>query len=184
MRTVISGLLLAAAAAIAPSASFAEDVSLPKAEPGQCVVELRNPHCAPQPHAAKADAPDVLKSVERIVKAYSSGNLPEYESLLDEDCSYLDHERNKMISGKARVIEHLKQSFAKHAPNGTQPLVSYTVDQPYIKVLGETAVVTYRAFEEIGGATPMHAEGLITKIFRKSGDTWKQQYDSSSWHAK
>lgn len=184
MRTVIAGLLLAAAALNAGPACHSEEIAKPAGGPPACVVELRNPHAAPQPHAAKSDAPDVLKTVERIVKAYSSGNLPEYESLLDDDCSYLDHERNKMITGKAKVVDHLKESFAKHAPHGPQPLVSYTVDQPYIKVLGETAVVTYRAFEEIGGATPMHAEGLITKIFRKSGDTWKQQYDSSSWHAK
>jgi hypothetical protein len=152
---------------------------------GQCIVETHNPHAAPQPHSLKADAPEVLKTLEKIVRAYSHGDLNGYEAYLDNDCSYYDQERDKMITGKANVLEHLKEAFVKHGTNGSQPLLSYTIDQPYVKVLGHTAVVTYRAFEEIGGKSPMHAEGLITKIFVKDGnDDWKQQYDSSSWHAK
>lgn len=155
-----------------------------KSPPSGCVIETHNPHAAPQPHSPKAEAPEILNTVEHIVKAYSSGDLKSYEALLDNDCSYFDHEHNKMIAGKSHVVEYLKESFARHAENGAQPLLAYTIDQPYVKVLGPTAVVTYRAFEEIGGANPMHAEGLITKIFVKTQDGWKQQYDSSSWHSK
>jgi ketosteroid isomerase-like protein len=157
-----------------------------KKEPApECVVETHNPHAAPEPQALKAEAPEILNLVERIVKAYSAGNLKDYEALLDKDCSYFDYERNSMIQGKAQVIEYLKESFAKHAPAGSQPLLAYTIDQPYIKVLRDRAVVTYRAFEKIGGSKPMDAEGVITKIFVKTDDNgWKQQYDSSSWHAK
>jgi ketosteroid isomerase-like protein len=161
-----------------------EEKSGQSCEPGKCVVETHNPHAAPQPHSPKADAPEVLNTVERVVKAYSSGDIKSYEALLDNDCTYFDHERNKMITGKANVVEHLKESFTKHAPNGSQPLLAYTIDEPYIKVTGNTAVVTYRAFQQIGGSNPMHAEGLITKIFVRSQDGWKQQHDSSSWHAK
>jgi ketosteroid isomerase-like protein len=182
-----SGLMFVACSLVLSgnAGANADEPKQPKTDAAPaCIVETLNPHAVPEPHAAKAEAPDVLNTVERIVKAYSSGNLKDYEALLDNDCSYFDHERNVMIQGKANVVEHLKESFAKHAPIGTQPLLSYTIDQPYIKVLGDRAVVTYRAFQKIGGSNPMDAEGLITKIFVKDQKGWKQQYDSSSWHAK
>jgi hypothetical protein len=157
------------------------DAALMKCEKGHCVISTLNPHAAAQPHAPKAEAPDVLKTLEQIVKAYSSGDLETYQSLLDNECTYFDQDNHKMIVGKPQVIEHLKASFAKHAPSGAQPLLSYTIDQPYVKVSGKMAVVTYRAFEEIGGAKPLKAHGLISKVFIKDGNGWKQQHDSSWW---
>lgn len=183
MRTTfLATFILLSSACLPASAESAQSANTTAA--GQCVVQTHNPHAAAQPHSPKADAPDVLSTLEKIVKAYSNGDLVGYEALLDDDCSYYDPEHDKMIVGKANVVEYLRQTYSKHGANGSQPLLSYTIDQPYVKVLGHRAVVTYRAFQEIGGKSPMHAEGLITKIFIKQGDGWKQQYDSSSWHAK
>lgn len=103
MRTTF--YLLAAVLTI-NTASAAEGDKAVNCTQRHCVVETPNPHAAPQPHAAKADAPAVLNTLERIVKAYSSGNLPEYEWLLDEDCSYFYQERKQMIVARAKVVDH------------------------------------------------------------------------------
>ena len=180
--TALAILTTFCAAFAANAGDQKEEPAAMKCENGQCIISTVSPHAAPQPHSPKAEAPDVLKTLEKIVKAYSSGDLKTYEVLLDNDCTYYDPEHKKEIVGKPQVVEHLKNSFERHAPNGPEPLLSYTIDQPYIKVAGKMAVVTYHAAEEIGGAKHHHASGMITKIFIRDGEEWKQQHDHSIWH--
>jgi len=78
-----------------------------------------------------------------------------------------------MIEGKSAIVDSLKQLFASHAKGGSEPLGSFTVDQPYIKVTGDMAVATFWGVQETGGSTPRKAQGLVTYVFAKLDGAWK-----------
>jgi len=150
-------------------------------QPAQCKIEFIKPHSAPEPHAPYPDAPAVLDTLEKMINAYARGDLSAYEKLLDDDCTAIDEKSDKMIKGKQAVLADLKDQFARHAPEGSQPLLSYTVDQPYVKVTGNMAVVVYHAVEQIGGKHPEKAEAYMTDVFVKADDKWKKVHERGQW---
>jgi ketosteroid isomerase-like protein len=122
---------------------------------------------------AVAEAPQVEAILQSMIKAYGEGDLTAYAKFLDEKCSRLDERSKKMIEGKSAIVANLKELFASHAKGGSEPLVSFTVDQPYIKVTGDMAVATFWGVQETGGSTPSKAQGLVTYVFAKLDGVWK-----------
>lgn len=133
------------------------------------------------PHTCCAESEKVLEVLQTLVKAYSSGDLKTYEEYLDEHCTTFCENTHKFISGKANVLNDMKTKFEKYAPGGPTPLVSFTIDQPYAKVTGDTAVVTFIAFREIGGKHPYKEKSSVTDVFVKHNGTWKKLHYRGAW---
>ena len=126
------------------------------------------------PHACCAESQKVLEILQKLVTAYSQGDLKTYEAYLDDHCTMFDEGTKKFISGKDQILDELKTSFAEHAPGGSKPLKSLTIDQPYAKVTGDTCVVTFFATKDIGGEHPHIERAHVTDIFVKRADGWKK----------
>ena len=128
-----------------------------------------NPYSATEsPRTEDQEVIDVLRAMG---KAYASGDIPGYIKHLDEHCSVFDEGQNRMVEGKEAVVVALKQKFAQRSQTGSDHIVSYTIDQPYVKVTGETAVVTYSVIEKVSGQHERTLKGLMSDVFKKKTDT-------------
>jgi ketosteroid isomerase-like protein len=136
------------------------------------------PYTSAEIDASQTEAQDVINVLRIMGKAYARGDIAEYIRHLADDCSVFDEHKNQMVHGKEAVIAALKQIFAKHSH---ERILSYTIDQPYVKVNGKTAVATYRAIEEIGGQHPRKMQGLMNDVFEKEDGHWMKKYQRAVW---
>ncbi len=143
------------------------------------LVRCINPHEALEMHSPKPEAPDVLKAAVALASAYGRGKLDRYGDLISDDCSLYDEHEGKTVSGREAILKRLKLDFQRDTAGGRQ-IVAYTIDSPYIKVLGGTAVVTYKAVKSIQGKLLEDEQTFVTEMFVKEGDNWKLTY----WRAK
>lgn len=134
-------------------------------------------------HATCEESKKVIDILQKLVSAYSAGDIDTYEKYLDDKCMVFDEGTHKVISGKANVLKELKGHFTEHAPNGTKPLKSFHIDQPFAKVsdAGDTCVVTFVATKEVGGSNPHKERANVTDIFVKRGSDWKKLHWQGSW---
>lgn len=161
--------------------AFAVEVGGPKTTPQQSkTCEQMQISCV-DPHACCPESKKVIDTLNLLVKAYSSGDLKTYEEYLDDNCTTFDESTHRLVSGKQHVLNELKEKFAKHGPQGEQPLKSFTIDQPFAKVEGDTCVVSFFAYRELGGAHPVKQKSFITDVFVKHGDKWKKLHYRGSW---
>jgi hypothetical protein len=124
-----------------------------------------------------------LEVLQKLITAYSTGDLTTYEKYLDDKCMVVDNTDHKVISGKPAILERLKSDFAAHAPGGASPLVSFHIDQPFAKVSdkGDTCVVTFVATKEVGGSNPHTERANVTDIFVKRDGDWKKLHWQGNW---
>lgn len=139
-------------------------------------------HCT-DPHACCEESKKVLDILEKLVTAYSAGDIQAYEKYLDDKCIVFDEGTHKVISGKANVLKTLRDHFSEHAPGGSKPLKSFQIDQPFAKVsdTGDTCVVTFVATKDVGGSNPHKERANVTDIFVKRGTEWKKLHWQGSW---
>ncbi len=179
-RTTIHLASLSAALSVMSFAipAFAIDASQFDAKPvgeGECKVKCHSPHAA-CPESAK-----VIETLQLLVKAYTAGDLKTYEEYLDDNCTTFQEDTHKLVSGKENVLSNLKESFAANKPDGEHPLLSFTIDMPYAKVTGDTAVVTFVAYRSVGGAHPTREKSNITDVFVKKDGKWKKLHYRGRW---
>jgi len=140
-----------------------------------------NPYTAQDPHSARTEAQDVIDVLQVMGKAYACGDIAEYIKHLDNNCSVYDEEKNRMVQGKEAVIAALTQKFARNSKSGSDRIVSYTIDQPYVKVNGQMAVVTYRVIEKVAGQHPRTLEGSMSDVFQKEDGQWMKVHQRAVW---
>lgn len=145
------------------------------------VIKVVEPYASSAAESSNAATQDVIDVLQTMGKAYASGNIAEYIKHLADQCSVFDEHKNKMIHGKEAVIAALKEKFATHSLTGSEQIISYTIIQPYVKVNGNTAVVSYRAIEEVGGSNPRKLQGAMTDVFEKQDGHWMKVHQSAVW---
>jgi ketosteroid isomerase-like protein len=171
---VVAVLAIAAFVAVVPA--LADPVTEP--EP---VIQVTKPMDTADAASSQGEAQEVIDVLQTMGKAYARGDIAGYIEHLDDNCSVYDEHKNKMVEGKQSVITALKQLFAKRSEPGADRIVSYTIDQPYVKVTGDTAVVTYRALEVIGGGHPRKMQGAMSDVFKKEDGHWMKVHQRAVW---
>jgi hypothetical protein len=137
-------------------------------------------HCV-EPSTACSESEQVVETLKAMIKALTTGDLNAYESYLDEGCTTFDERTKKLIVGKQAVIEDMKAKFQRYGPDGVTPLLSYTIDHPYARVTGDTAVVTFVAMRELGGPHPVKEKSHVTDVFVKHDGKWKKLHYRGMW---
>ncbi|CAN5507184.1 hypothetical protein BH10CYA1_BH10CYA1_40240 [soil metagenome] len=140
-----------------------------------------NPYTAQEPHSPRTEAEDVIDVLQVMGKAYASGDIAEYIKHLDNNCSVYDEEKNRMVQGKEAVIAALTEKFTQNSKSGSDRIVSYTIDQPYVKVNGQMAVVTYRVIEKVAGKHQRTLEGSMSDVFQKEDGQWMKVHQRAVW---
>ena len=134
-----------------------------------------------QPNAACEESKKVIKTLMIISKAYSHGDFKTFGEYLDDEVTILDKKSKEVISGKENVLKDVKQRW-KDAHKGPKPVISYTIEHPYAKGMGDTAVVTFKAIKVIGGESkPRTYISKSTDIFVKKDGQWKKLHYISDW---
>ncbi len=146
----------------------------------QSIVQCINPHEAAEMHAPKPEAPAVLRLVKALAETYSKGDLERMSSYFADDVAFFDEEANKTLTGKEAVLKRLQADFKKDTGGG-KTIILYTIDSPYIKVLGNTAVVTYRAVKSVQGSKLQKHQAFVTEMFVKDGERWKLAHLRGKW---
>ena len=175
------GLILLTQMAVG-SAALAEESrksvadSLPATGASTSTVSLS--HCqinCIDPHPACSESAKVIETVKLMYKAFSEKDVDTLSKYLDEDCTTFDESTQKLIKGKQAVLEDIKSRIAKMEDEDS-PLLSYTIDNPYAEVNGDTAVVSFTAIKKLGGKDPHTLESHCTDIFKKEGDRWVRMH--------
>ena len=137
-------------------------------------------HCL-SPHAACEESKVVIDTLMKVSKTYSQGDFDGFGKFLDDDVTVFDDRKKKLIVGKEAVLDYVKKRW-KDAHVGPNPVLSYTIEHPYAKVNGDTAVVTFKAIKVIGGTqNPGTYESKSTDIFVKKHGEWKKLHYVSHW---
>lgn len=134
-----------------------------------------------EPYAACAESEKVIETLNLMLKLIVKGDLDSYQDYLADGCTTFDEGTKKLIAGREAVIADLKRKIEEWAPTGESPLLSYTIDRPYAKVTGNTAVVTFKAVKEFGGKHPVKMEAQVTDVFIKEGEKWKKLHFRARW---
>jgi ketosteroid isomerase-like protein len=176
--------LLMVAGLLSSTAAFAHDAK--SASSKKAVVQQKTHIChvkCSDPHAACDESKKVLEILEKLISAYSAGDVDTYEKYLDDQCMVIDEANKQVISGKANVLNRLRDHFTQHSPSGDSPLVSFHIDQPYAKVneKGDSCVVTFVATKRVGGSKPHTERANVTDIFVKRGSDWKKLHWQGKW---
>jgi len=133
------------------------------------------------PHAACSESEKVIEALKSMYSDILKGDMDGYASYLDDDCTTFDEGTKKLISGKKAVVDAMRQRLIEHGKDSESPLVKFTIDQPYAKVTGDTAVVTFVARKSFGGKKPQELESRCTDIFIKKDNRWKKVHYRSNW---
>ena len=133
------------------------------------------------PHAACSDSEHVLDTLKILFTAYSKHDIATASEYMDADCTTFDEGTKTLITGRKAVLADLKQKLEQAETNTDSPLLSYTIEHPYAKVMGNTAVASFVAHRELGGEHPKKLEAHCTDIFVKEDGKWKLLHYRRSW---
>jgi len=131
------------------------------------------------PHPACSEAARVIDTLNTLTQLINDGKFDAMGEYFDEGVSAYNGDTKKMIIGKEAVLADIKSRYETHLKG--EHLVSYTIDQPYAKVTGNRAVVTFVAKKIISGSHPVSMESHSTEVFVKDGDKWKTLHYRGAW---
>ncbi|QQR57366.1 MAG: nuclear transport factor 2 family protein [Candidatus Melainabacteria bacterium] len=121
----------------------------------------------------------VLKATTRAVAEKDYVELAKY---LDENCTTYDVCTKKTVVGRENIIANVKAKIAAEEKRLKVPAIAFTIDQPFAKITGDKAVVTFVLKKEVGGANPAVFESHVTDVFVKRDGDWKKlHYCGGDW---
>ncbi len=141
----------------------------------ECEVSIVNPH------AACIESEKVIDTLKHMAALLAKGDIEAYSEYLADGCTTFDEETHKLIAGKEAVIADLKKRLYTAAPDGKEPVLTLTIEEPYAKVNGDVAVVTFKAIKELGGSHPDKEEVHATDVFVKHGEKWQKLHFRGKW---
>ena len=127
------------------------------------------------------DAKVILKILEEMATACIHQNIETIAKHMHDDVTSINERTKVVLSGKEKVIEHIEAVFKQYSPEGTTPLISYRISQPFIHVHGKEAIATYTGIAKIGGLHPTELRSRISEVFVKDSDSWKSIHYKSRW---
>lgn len=181
VRNLRLGTLLAAAVttfcclSVPAAETSKEPVATPAAAGEECKISCVNPH------AACSESTKVIETLEYMTSLLAKGDLKTYSEYLADGCTTFDEGTHKLIVGKEAVLADMQKRLLEIAPDGKEPILTLTIVEPYAKVTGDVAVVTFRAVKEVGGPHPDKEEVQATDVFVKHGDKWQKLHFRGVW---
>lgn len=185
----VCGLVAALSFALAPVAfaqtAAGDSASKAQAESiGEAHAHVHKRIChvsCTDPHAACEESQKVIDTLNLLCKSLSEGDFDTVSQYLSADVTTVDDKTNKTIYGHDAVLADMKQRYEKSLEATEGGSITYTIEQPYAKVMGNTATVTFIARKTLNGKNPVSYESHSTDIFVKEGDKWKKLHYRGAW---
>jgi ketosteroid isomerase-like protein len=133
------------------------------------------------PHPACAESARVIKTLKHMAELLSRGDFKAYSEYLADGCTTFDEGTGKLIVGKEAVLADMKKRITDNNPDGREHMLTLTIEDPYAKVTGDVAVVTFKAIKQVGGAHPEKEEISATDVFVKRGNKWQKLHFRGEW---
>lgn len=176
MHPIVISIILISSCQIAFMAS---SLAAPK-QALECSVEYIQPHIMPEPHAPKPEGPKVLETVKKLSKERCEGNQDLLPAFINDDCTVVD-DSGRLSVGKKAVIDHFNTDFKHVTANGRSRISELGIFDPFVKVRGNSAVVTYKAVRTVAGEKPHKEEAMMTEVFEKKADQWLLVHSRGKW---
>lgn len=116
----------------------------------------------------------IITALKATTRAVAEKDFDQLAKLLDENCTTYDVCTKKTVVGREAIIKNVKEKIAAEEKRLKVPAISFHVDQPFAKITGDKAVVTFILKKEVGGAHPATFESHVTDVFIKRDGEWKK----------
>lgn len=151
-------------------------------EPGKTAAEAGNKsECqvsVHDAHPACSESTKVIETLKYMASLLAKGDLKTYGEYLDEGCTSFDENTHKLVVGKENILANTRKEMAEL---GKDPVITISIEEPYAKVTGDVAVVTFTGIWEVGGEHPLKEELRATDVFVKHGDKWRKLHCRGEW---
>lgn len=122
------------------------------------------------------DSQELLPAFKKLLQGLAQRDINTIgECLSPEVILFYNHD---LVYGKKAVLDHISKKVIG-VDEGT--VNSITVYHPFIKVKGDTAMVSFRATKDIGGSKPAKLESWCWEIFERKDNEWKILQFNSKW---
>jgi len=124
----------------------------------------------------------VMTTLQNVYKAIGNKDYVELAKYLDDNCTTYDATTKKTVVGRDAIVQSVKAKLEAEEKRLKTPAISFHIDQPFAKITGDKAVVTFILKKEIGGASPATFENHVTDVFVKRDGEWKKlHFCGSGW---
>lgn len=122
------------------------------------------------------DSQELLPAFKKLMQGLGQRDINTIgECLSPEVILFYNHD---LVYGKKAVLDHISKKVIG-VDDGT--VNSITIYHPFIKIKGDTAMVSFRATKEIGGSKPAKLESWCWEIFERKDNEWKILQFHSKW---
>ena len=174
MKNTITNLLLSLLFLSTASPAIAGELLSDNQKSSTCAIS-----CS-QPMENTCDT--IIAVLKATTKAVADKDYVELAKYLDENCTTYDVCTKKTVVGRENIIANVKAKIAAEEKRLKVPAISFTIDQPFAKINGDKAVVTFVLKKEVGGVNPAIFESHVTDVFVKRDGEWKKlHYCGGDW---
>ncbi len=124
----------------------------------------------------------VIRVMELITRALAQRDFVGMTRFMDKGCTTFDEATGKVIVGRDKVIADVQQKLATQENLAHERITDFTIDQPFVRVNGNVATVSFVLIKEVAGTPPQKFESHCTDVFIKNGGDWKKlHYRGDNW---
>lgn len=116
----------------------------------------------------------IIAVLKATTKACAEKDYVELAKHLDENCTTYDVCTKKTVVGRDNIVASVKAKITAEEKRLKVPAISFTIDQPFAKINGDKAVVSFILKKEVGGTNPAVFESHVTDVFVKRDGEWKK----------
>lgn len=111
---------------------------------------------------------EIIGALKKLLHALEQRDIEQVSACLSADVTTSDSKSAKTLYGREAVLEHVKKNII--GKDGNSVVKRLVVYDPYVRVKGETAMVSFRATKELA-ADSTKLESWCSEVYeRKSGD--------------
>ena len=122
------------------------------------------------------ESEQVLSAFKKLMQGLGQKDLNAIGDCLSPEV-ILFHNHD-LVAGKQAVLDHITKKVLGKDEGTVSSIVVY---HPFIKVKGETAMVSFRATKEFTGAKPSKQESWCWEVFERKDNQWKVLQFHSNW---
>lgn len=166
MIRILQNLFLSLSIVTVAGPAIASEITNVPTKASACAISCSQP--------MESNCETIIAVLKVITKAVAEKDFVELAKHLDENCTTYDVGTKKTVVGRENIIASVKAKIASEEKRLKVPAISFTIDQPFAKINGDKAVVSFILKKEVGGTNPAVFESHVTDVFVKRDGEWKK----------
>jgi len=127
--------------------------------------------------ASDKESADVLSALQKLLSGLGQRDIDQIGACLSQDVTMFDARSHKVVSGKSAVLEHIKSNVIGR--ESTSPVKRIAVHDPFVRIKGETAMVSFRATKKM--ADDRNLESWCSEVYERKDGQWLVLQFRSDW---